>query len=278
MARSSDDVRNSPALGRSVSVDSAAANKPTVVKGNLFSALLSSSADDPSQLAAPSPRSALKGSKQSASAAPSSASSSGSRGVTIQEPSKQAEPLSKDDLNRKAEMLLEEYLTSADVDEARECLQELKDTAYYPDFINRAVCITFEKKERDRNEITRLLAHLKEKSVLTVDDLKAGYVCFSCPVLVFEFQIDEENDFIVIRFSSVLASVDDIDIDIPFASKYLAFFIGHSMTWDDSLQPSSFTEEGVVDESLINSGKASQILMTTLQTVHQIRVSTKRNN
>jgi len=140
--------------------------------------------------------------------------------------------------------LLEEYLASADEVEAASCLEDLRSSSSHSKVIHQAIMLAIEKKERDRAELIKLLAHLLSVGLLKPDDFAAG-------------------------FTSALDVIEEIDIDIPYASKYLAVFMGNIIALDNSL-PLSFFGDGALD-NLIESGKAAQIVCGVLNTIKDIR-------
>lgn len=73
-------------------------------------------------------------------------------------------------------MTLEEYLSSADVNEAVTCLKELNAPSYHPDVVERAVGLGLEKKERDRLAISKLFSALAKDGLFTPDQFEKGYV------------------------------------------------------------------------------------------------------
>lgn len=111
------------------------------------------------------PRSALRGSRGSPAV--------GRKEVTIQTPEKPTE-LSAEQLERKTDMLLDEFLSGGDFQEAMACIEDLNSPNYYPDVIYRAILLSMEKKERERNELIALLSYLNEKTFFSPADFEGG--------------------------------------------------------------------------------------------------------
>jgi hypothetical protein len=74
----------------------------------------------------------------------------------------------------KAELLLEEFLCSSDLNEAVHCIQDLNSKEYYPSLVQTAICMAAEKKERDRREMIQLLNHLYISGTLSAKDFASG--------------------------------------------------------------------------------------------------------
>ncbi|KAK9060664.1 hypothetical protein SSX86_021370 [Deinandra increscens subsp. villosa] len=101
-----------------------------------------------------------------------------------------------DELKRKTISLLEEYFSVRILDEALQCLEELKAPEYHSEFVKEAVSLALEKSPPCVEPLAKLLDYLVSKSVLTRANLTAG--CTS--------------------YGSLL---DDIAIDLPKAPKRL---------------------------------------------------------
>jgi len=68
-----------------------------------------------------------------------------------------------------------------------------------------------------------------------------------------------------------LELVDDIDIDIPSASKYLASLIGKTMTYSNDPVPLSFLEHSL--DHLVETEKAPEIAAGVLSAIQKYKVS-----
>jgi hypothetical protein len=63
--------------------------------------------------------------------------------------------------------------------------------------------------------------------------------------------------------------IEDFELDIPFASKYVATVIGHTLTWENSL-PMNFLEHAL--DHLIPSKKASIFVANIFKTMVKEKV------
>ncbi|KAD2394231.1 hypothetical protein E3N88_41208 [Mikania micrantha] len=106
------------------------------------------------------------------------------------------------DLKRKTVSLLEEYFSVRILDEALQCLEELKAPEYHSEFVKEAVSLALEKSPPCVEPLAKLLDHLLTKKVLTRANLTEG--CIS--------------------FGSLL---DDIAIDLPKAPTNFGEIMGH---------------------------------------------------
>eukprot|EP01114_Cavostelium_apophysatum_P005287 TRINITY_DN1608_c0_g1_i4.p1 TRINITY_DN1608_c0_g1~~TRINITY_DN1608_c0_g1_i4.p1 ORF type:complete len:792 (+),score=237.94 TRINITY_DN1608_c0_g1_i4:374-2749(+) len=209
------------------------------VRKNIFSAL----STDFDQSPANSPRSALRRSMSgTGTAAPSAAPK---KAVAIKTP--EEEPTFKQspqNLDKKVGLLLEEFLSSADSEEALACLQDLNAPDYHGEVVAKAVSLAIEKKERDRDEIVKLFEFLQSKQLLTAEDFEKG-------------------------FTSVLENIEDIDLDLPHASKYTAKMMAQVMSLENSL-PVSFLEDAL--RPLVSSGKAANVFAGVFDNLARIKV------
>ncbi|CAI9285605.1 unnamed protein product [Lactuca saligna] len=93
-----------------------------------------------------------------------------------------------DELRRKTVSLLEEYFSVRMLDEALQCVEELKAPEYYPEFVKEAVSLALEKSAPCVEPLVKLLDHLVSKKVLTRADLTAG--CTAYGSLLDDIAID----------------------------------------------------------------------------------------
>ncbi|XP_015786262.1 programmed cell death protein 4 [Tetranychus urticae] len=104
-------------------------------------------------------------------------------------------------LIRKIQLLLREYISSQDIDEATRCLQELEVPHFYHEFVYEAITMAIEDMSDHVIElILKLLKSLTDAVVVTVDQLKNG-------------------------FNRVYEEMPDICIDVPLAYQILEKFI-----------------------------------------------------
>ncbi|XP_012841046.1 PREDICTED: eukaryotic translation initiation factor isoform 4G-1-like [Erythranthe guttata] len=84
-----------------------------------------------------------------------------------------------DVLKRKTISLLEEYFSVRLLDEALQCVEELKSPAYHPEFVKEALSLGFEKGSSFVEPIAKLLEYLFSKNVLSADDVKTGFLLYA---------------------------------------------------------------------------------------------------
>lgn len=106
------------------------------------------------------------------------------------------------ELKRKTVSLLEEYFSVRILDEALQCLEELKAPEYHSEFVKEAVSLALEKSPPCVEPLAKLLNHLLTKQVLTRTDLITGCVSYG-------------------------SLLDDIAIDLPKAPNNFGEIMGH---------------------------------------------------
>lgn len=79
-----------------------------------------------------------------------------------------------EEFQSQVEILLEEFLSSGEMEEASCCLEELKSPEFYTEFVKFAVIFSLDKKNRDRGEIGKLICYLFTKGLLSPDNLALG--------------------------------------------------------------------------------------------------------
>ncbi|KAF1887593.1 hypothetical protein Lal_00040647 [Lupinus albus] len=103
-----------------------------------------------------------------------------------------AAKLNTDVLRRKTVSLLEEYFSVRLLDEAVQCVEELKSPAYYPEFVKEAIFLALDKSPPCVEPVANLLQHLFIKKILSARDIGTGCLWFG-------------------------SMLDDIGIDLPKA-------------------------------------------------------------
>lgn len=83
--------------------------------------------------------------------------------------------ISEEEFESKTGMLLEEYFGSGDLDEALQCIKELKSVEYHFRILERAINLAIEKKEKEREDTIKLLDFLHSSRVFSVQDYEKGY-------------------------------------------------------------------------------------------------------
>ncbi|XP_019227346.1 PREDICTED: eukaryotic translation initiation factor isoform X2 [Nicotiana attenuata] len=84
-----------------------------------------------------------------------------------------------DELKRKTVSLLEEYFSVRLLDEALQCVEELKSPAYHPEVVKEAISIGLDKSPPRVEPVSQLLEYLFVKKVFTAGDLGTGLLNFA---------------------------------------------------------------------------------------------------
>ncbi|XP_020231278.1 eukaryotic translation initiation factor isoform X2 [Cajanus cajan] len=116
----------------------------------------------------------------------------------------QAPPATKvnsDELQRKTVSLLEEYFSVRLLDEALQCVEELKSPAYYPEVVREAISLALDKSPPCVESVANLLEYLFIKKILSARDIETGCMLFA-------------------------SLLDDIGIDLPKAPNNFGEIIG----------------------------------------------------
>ncbi|KAJ7979591.1 eukaryotic translation initiation factor isoform 4G-1 [Quillaja saponaria] len=109
--------------------------------------------------------------------------------------------LNLDNLRRKTVSLLEEYFSVRLLDEAFQCVEELKSPAYHPQVVKEAISLALEKSPPCVEPVANLLEYLLIKKVLTARDIGTGFLLYG-------------------------SMLDDIGIDLPKAPNNFGEIIG----------------------------------------------------
>jgi translation initiation factor 4G len=109
--------------------------------------------------------------------------------------------LSSDDLQKKTASLLEEYFSVRLLDEALQCVEELKSPTYHPEFVKEAISLGLEKSPTCVEPVGNLLEYLLDKKVLTPIDIRTGCLLYG-------------------------SMLDDVGIDLPKAPNNFGEIIG----------------------------------------------------
>ena len=105
------------------------------------------------------------------------------------------------DLHRKTVSLLEEYFSVRILDEALQCVEELKSPAYHSEVVKEAILLALEKSPPCVEPVVKLLVYLLNKNVLVTRDLGTGSLLYA-------------------------SMLDDIGIDLPKAPTNFGEIIG----------------------------------------------------
>ncbi|OAY64457.1 Eukaryotic translation initiation factor isoform 4G-1 [Ananas comosus] len=107
----------------------------------------------------------------------------------------------QEELQRKTVALLEEYFHIRMLDEALQCVEELKSPEYHPEVVKEAINLALDKGSSCIDLVTKLLEYLSDKKVLTPKDLGTGCLLYG-------------------------SMLDDIGIDLPKAPAYFGEVVG----------------------------------------------------
>ncbi|XP_048332339.2 eukaryotic translation initiation factor [Ziziphus jujuba] len=104
-------------------------------------------------------------------------------------------------LHRKTVSLLEEYFSVRILDEALQCVEELKSPAYHPEVVKEAISLALEKIPPCVEPIVKLLEFLLDKKVFTAKDIGTGCLLYG-------------------------SMLDDVGIDLPKAPNNFGEVLG----------------------------------------------------
>ncbi|KAG2238284.1 hypothetical protein Bca52824_092496 [Brassica carinata] len=123
-----------------------------------------------------------------------------------------ATTLDSEVLSRKTKSLLEEYFNVRLMDEALQCVEELKSPAYNPELVKEAISLGLEKNPPCIEPVARLLEYLVSKKGLTTKDIGSG--CLLYGSMLDDIGIDlpkAPNNFGEILGSLVMANASDFE-------------------------------------------------------------------
>ncbi|KAL8497574.1 hypothetical protein ACS0TY_021056 [Phlomoides rotata] len=106
----------------------------------------------------------------------------------VEKPLPPAVGLNVNELKRKTKSLLEEYFSVRLLDEALQCVEELKAPSYHPEFVKEAILLGLEKSPPCVEPVGKLLEYLFAKKVLNADDMLTG--CLGYAALLEDLAID----------------------------------------------------------------------------------------
>ncbi|KAL2227967.1 eukaryotic translation initiation factor-like [Sesamum indicum] len=96
--------------------------------------------------------------------------------------------LNPDELKRKTISLLEEYFSVRLLDEASQCVEELKSPAYHPELVKEAISLGLDKSPPCVEPVAKLLEHLFAQKLLSEKDIGTG--CLLYAALLEDLAID----------------------------------------------------------------------------------------
>ncbi|XP_038984202.1 eukaryotic translation initiation factor-like [Phoenix dactylifera] len=109
--------------------------------------------------------------------------------------------LNPNELHKKTVGLLEEYFHICMLDEALQCVKELKSPEYHPEVVKEAINLALDKGQSCVDLVVKLLEYLLAQKVLTPRDLGTGCLLYG-------------------------AMLDDVGIDLPKAPNYFGEVVG----------------------------------------------------
>ncbi|KAL0798264.1 hypothetical protein Bca101_053438 [Brassica carinata] len=124
-----------------------------------------------------------------------------------------ATSLSSEVLSRKTKSLLEEYFNVRLLDEALQCVEELKSPSYHPELVREAISLGLEKNPPCVEPVAKLFNHLVSKNVLSPKDIVSGCVIYGS--MLDDIGIDlpkAPNNFGEILGSLVMAIASDFEM------------------------------------------------------------------
>jgi translation initiation factor 4G len=104
-------------------------------------------------------------------------------------------------LQKKTVSLLEEYFHVCILDEAQQCIEELKNPHYHPQVVKEAINLALDKGVNSIDPLVKLLEYLHNKNVFKVVDLETGCLLYG-------------------------SLLDDLAIDLPKAPAHFGEVIG----------------------------------------------------
>ncbi|KAI9126074.1 hypothetical protein K1719_003492 [Acacia pycnantha] len=121
--------------------------------------------------------------------------------MSSEKPPSHVPKMNTDELQRKTRSLLEEYFSVRLLDEALQCVDELKSPAYHPEVVKEAISLALDRSPPCVEPVANLLEHLLIRRVLTARDIGTGCLLFA-------------------------SLLDDIGIDLPKAPNNFGEIIG----------------------------------------------------
>ncbi|KAK7329911.1 hypothetical protein VNO77_24093 [Canavalia gladiata] len=121
--------------------------------------------------------------------------------ISSEKPQAPAAKVNTADLQRKTVSLLEEYFSVRLLDEALQCVEELKSPAYYPEVVKEAISLALDKSPPCVEPVANLLEYLFIKKIFSARDIGTGCMLFG-------------------------SLLDDIGIDLPKAPNNFGEIIG----------------------------------------------------
>jgi len=126
------------------------------------------------------------------------------------------------DFKKEIIAIIEEFLLSEDYTEVGRSLSELDSASFHYEFVKRAITMSMDRKEKEREQVSKLFSSLFEydRGLLSTNQIGKG-------------------------FERLFEVVDDLVIDIPSARTTLAQFLARAVV--DELLPPSFLSDPLVE-------------------------------
>jgi len=128
------------------------------------------------------------------------------------------DPQLDDDLEHRLTDILKEFTNNADATRATTSIKELNDNNSLPKVVELGVIITLERTDHDRELMSKFFTNLSSQAVLMEEHFVKG-------------------------FKSLLESLNDLELDIPYASKLIGVFLGNavaerclSVSWVEAIE------------------------------------------
>jgi len=118
---------------------------------------------------------------------------------------------SVEELKHEIKMLLEEFLSSSDMDEACACVKRLNVPHFHHEVVKRAVVLSLDCHEREQAMMSSLLAELFVREIISPKQIEIG-------------------------FQRLYESLSDLELDAPGATQVLDVFLNQAIK-DSCLTP-----------------------------------------
>jgi hypothetical protein len=82
--------------------------------------------------------------------------------------------LNVDDLTSSVKTLIEEYLLSAESEEARTCVEELRSPSHYAEIVAAILAVAVERSESERQQIDKLMEYFYQSKLFGTPNFVAG--------------------------------------------------------------------------------------------------------
>uniref|UniRef100_A0A7S2R8I9 MI domain-containing protein n=1 Tax=Mucochytrium quahogii TaxID=96639 RepID=A0A7S2R8I9_9STRA len=158
------------------------------------------------------------------------------------------------EFKKKVVVLVDEFLTSEDVDELTDSLRELRSPMLHYEFVRRAITLAMERNSRERELISVALSELHGGRVLSSEQCGKG-------------------------FERLFEIVDDIRLDIPSAKKYIAQFLARAVA--DEILPPSFLSDPLNEQmggSMVDQAKVLLSIKHGLVRLEHVWGATSRSS